>query len=73
MTAEVRRVSGTAPERQRELLAQALGDAVAYRRPEGPCSDCEEQRALCGDHAADLARSLGYVDLATFLGITLEC
>lgn len=58
---------------QREVLAQALADALDYRDlrvNSGQCHDCEEHpAALCEDHAADLELTDAYLALADELGI----
>jgi hypothetical protein len=55
---------------QREVLAQALADAIAHRDPAGYCDDCEARPAgLCDDHAADLDLCDAYLYLARELGI----
>lgn len=43
---------------QREVLGQALSDALSYRTPDGDCTGCDEHPArLCHEHAADLDRT----------------
>ena len=56
---------------QRELLAQALADAVFYRDPPVHCPACDDQApdALCQQCAATLARATAYVDLGRKLGL----
>lgn len=57
---------------QRELLAQALADAIHYRDPPVHCPSCDArdaQRALCDDCAATLARATAYLDLGRKLGL----
>lgn len=57
-------------EAQREVLGQALADALEYRMPDGFCSDCEASPVdLCDAHAADLDRTDAYLVLARDLGI----
>ena len=57
-------------EGQREVLGQALADAIRYRDPDGHCLDCAEHPAgLCDDHAADLDLTDAYLQLASELGI----
>jgi len=59
-----------ADEGQREVLAQALADAVAYRDPDGYCLDCAGRPAgLCDEHAADLDLTDAYLGLGKELGI----
>jgi hypothetical protein len=61
---------------QRDLLAQALADAVYYRDPPVHCLACEArqnrdaQDALCAECAATLARATAYLDLSRALGLT---
>jgi hypothetical protein len=54
---------------QREVLAQALADAVSYRDPPLYCADCEPQDRLCDDCAATLVRARSYLALSRTLGI----
>ncbi len=54
---------------QREVLRQALADAVYYRDPPLECSSCEALDALCADCAAGLARARAYLDLGRELGL----
>jgi hypothetical protein len=57
---------------QRELLAQALADAVYYRDPPVHCPACdtrEAQGTLCDQCAATLARATAYLDLGRKLGL----
>jgi hypothetical protein len=59
-----------AEEGQREVLAQALADAVTYRDPDGHCLDCVEHPAgMCDEHAADLDLTDAYLALGKELGI----
>jgi hypothetical protein len=56
---------------QRELLAQALADAIYYRDPPAYCPSCDREdaeRALCDGCAATLARATAYLDLRRKLG-----
>ena len=55
-----------APE-QRELLRQALEDAVYYRDPPVQCQACEELDELCADCEAGLACARAYLDLGRAL------
>jgi hypothetical protein len=57
---------------QRDLLAQALADAVHYRDPPVHCPACDAQDtdgALCADCAATLARATAYLGLGRTLGL----
>jgi hypothetical protein len=55
---------------QRELLGQALADAITYRTPDSFCTGCEDHPAgLCDDHAADLDLTDAYLQLGRELGI----
>jgi hypothetical protein len=57
---------------QRDLLAQALTDAVYYRDPPVHCAACAAQQdpdALCPECAATLARATAYLDLRRTLGL----
>jgi len=69
-------VAGQASElhpHQREVLGQALADAVTYRVPSGSCTGCEGHPAeLCADHAADLDKTDAYLALARTLGVEVD-
>jgi hypothetical protein len=54
---------------QRELLRQALADAVYYRDPPVHCSVCDAVDGLCDACAAGLARARAYLDLGRALGM----
>jgi hypothetical protein len=57
---------------QRELLTQALADAIYYRDPPVYCPSCDAggaERALCDGCAATLARASAYLDLRRKLGL----
>lgn len=55
---------------QREVLGQALADAIEYRTPYGDCNDCDTRpESLCNDHAADLDLTDAYLALGRELGI----
>ena len=55
---------------QREVLGQALADAIACRTPDSFCTGCEDHPAgLCDDHAADLDLTDAYLALGRELGI----
>ena len=60
----------TLPPEQREVLAQALADAVCYRDPPVYCPACETQDGLCEDCTATLARARAYLALSRTLGIS---
>jgi hypothetical protein len=53
---------------QREILRQALADAVFYRDPPVWCPVCEVEGALCEECAAGLARARAYLALGRTLG-----
>jgi hypothetical protein len=57
------------PPRQREVLRQALADAVYYRDPPVHCRPCETLGRLCDQCAAGLARARAYLALSRELGI----
>jgi len=58
---------------QREVLGQALADAIAHRTPEGFCTECETRpEGLCNDHAADLDLTDAYIQLGRELGIEVN-
>jgi uncharacterized membrane protein len=57
------------PPEQREILGQALADAVYYRDPPARCQACDALDRLCDDCAADLARASAYLALGRKLGI----
>ena len=53
----------------REVLGQALADALEYRTV-GSCKDCDVRpEGLCNDHAADLDLTDASIALARDLGI----
>jgi hypothetical protein len=55
---------------QREVLRQALADAVYYRDPPLSCTACEVAvDGLCEACAAGLARARTYLDLGRQLGM----
>ena len=57
---------------QREVLAQALADAIACRSTE-PCVDCiADPSGMCNDHAADLDLTDAYLALGRELGIEVD-
>lgn len=58
---------------QREVLGQALADALEYRMPSADCDECEVRpEGLCNDHAADLDLTDAYLALARELGIEVD-
>jgi hypothetical protein len=57
------------PPGQRELLRQALADAVYYWDPPLHCRACEELDELCQECAAGLARARSYLALGRTLGL----
>jgi hypothetical protein len=58
---------------QREVLGQALADAIEHRTPEGFCAECEVRpEGLCNDCAADLDLTDAYIALSRELGIEVE-
>jgi hypothetical protein len=61
------------PPGRREILSQALTDAVYYRDPPVHCGACkgETQGRLCDDCAAGLARARSYLALSRELVIDL--
>jgi hypothetical protein len=65
--------TGVPDDGQREVLGQALADAITYRDPAGFCPGCEANPAgLCDDHAADLDLTDVYLQLAAELGIEVD-
>ena len=60
---------------QRELLAQALADAVFYRDPPAECQACQElndETKLCNRCAVTFALASSYLDLGSDLGIPIS-
>jgi hypothetical protein len=60
---------------QRELLAQALADAVFYRDPPVDCQACEElndETKLCDQCAVTFALAGSYLDLGRALGTPIS-
>ena len=53
----------------RELLAQALADAVHYCDPPVHCPTCLTPDALCDQCAAGLACARSYLNLGSELGV----
>jgi hypothetical protein len=60
------------PPSQREILSQALADAVYYRDPPAQCQACDSVDRLCDDCAAGLARARAYLALSRELGIEVR-
>jgi hypothetical protein len=56
---------------QRELLAQALADAVFYRDPPVHCPACATPDTLCERCAFGLARAHAYLTLGSDLGVPI--
>jgi hypothetical protein len=54
---------------QREVLRQALADAVYYCDPPVQCTACELRDGLCDHCAAELARARSYLALGRDLGV----
>jgi hypothetical protein len=55
---------------QREILRQAIDDAIYYRDPPQKCVACESSgAALCGECAETLAIGLKYLQTARELGL----
>ena len=67
-------VPGGPDSGQREVLGQALADALDHRTPSGDCADCDvrPEGGLCNDHAADLDLTDAYIALARELGIEVD-
>jgi hypothetical protein len=63
------RLASLVSSAQRELLRQALADAVYYRDPPVECSACEARGGLCDQCAAELTRARSYVALGRELGL----
>ena len=57
------------PAPQRELLRQALADALHYRDPPVECRACDERDGLCDACAAGLSRGRAYLALGRELGV----
>jgi hypothetical protein len=54
----------------RELLRQALADAVHYRDPPLRCVTCQIQGGLCAQCSAGLSLARAYLALSRQLGLT---
>jgi len=59
------------PPGQRDLLRQALADAVYYRDPPVQCRACEALDRLCDECTAGLARARAYLALGRDLGVDI--
>jgi hypothetical protein len=59
----------TAAPEQREVLRQALADAVYYRDPPARCPACPSPDVLCAECAAGLVRARSYLALGRALGL----
>jgi hypothetical protein len=57
---------------QREVLRQALADAVYYCDPPLRCRSCDALGGLCGECAAGLARARAYLALGRQLGLEVS-
>jgi len=57
------------PAGLREVLCQALADAVSYRDPPLECLDCEQRDELCAVCSAGLAHARAYLALGRALGM----
>jgi len=57
---------------QREVLSQALADAVYYRDPPVWCPACPEPDRLCEECADGLARARAYLALSHALGLEMN-
>jgi hypothetical protein len=59
----------TAAPDQREVLRQALADAVYYRDPPVSCPACRVLDGLCEECADGLGRARAYLALSRLLGL----
>jgi hypothetical protein len=55
---------------QRDVLRQALADAICYRDPPVHCPDCETPDRLCSQCAAGLSQARAYLALGRELEIS---
>lgn len=55
---------------QRDVLRQALADAVYYRDPPVYCPACDTPDRLCRQCAAGLSQALSYITLSRELGVS---
>jgi hypothetical protein len=60
------------PPAQREVLRQALADAVFYRDPPVECSACARRGELCDACADGLMRARAYLGLGRQLGMEIS-
>lgn len=64
------RLARPVPASKREVLRQALADAVYYRDPPQDCANCDAQDGgLCSACAAGLDRARAYLALGRELGL----
>jgi cellulase/cellobiase CelA1 len=61
-----------APPAQRDVLRQALADAVLYRDPPVDCRACAGRGELCDACADGLARARAYLSLGRELGVEIS-
>jgi hypothetical protein len=52
------------PPAQRDVLRQALADAIFYRDPPVHCPDCETPDRLCSQCAVGLSQARNYLALS---------
>lgn len=60
------------PPAQREVLRQALADAVFYRDPPVNCRACASRDELCDGCADGLVRARSYLALGRELGLEIS-
>ena len=60
------------PAAQREVLRQALADAVFYRDPPVECGACAGRDKLCDACADGLGRARAYLALGRELGMEIS-
>jgi len=60
------------PAARREVLRQALADAVSYRDPPVNCRSCVSPDDLCEACADGLARARSYLALGRELGVEIS-
>jgi hypothetical protein len=67
------RAAGQLTGAQREVLAHALGDAIAWSTNEDFCGGCEQSpTGVCPDHQAELDQRDSYIKLARELGLEVQ-